>query len=134
MVAALGLVEHPEGGWYRRTWASPEMLTTPRGPRHAVTSIQYLLDAQTSSAWHRVNGSRELWLWQGGGRLRLTTAGSAQRPGKEEHIILGPPEQGPSQHFVEPGHWQRAETLDGTWTFCACVVCPGFDFADFEQL
>ena len=27
LAVAMGLEPHPEGGWYRRTWTSPERLT-----------------------------------------------------------------------------------------------------------
>lgn len=34
---------------------------------------------------------------------------------------------------VPPGHWQAARST-GAFTLVACVVGPGFDFADFVML
>jgi uncharacterized protein len=35
---------------------------------------------------------------------------------------------------VPPNHWQKAAPIAGTagYALVACVVVPGFDFADFE--
>ena len=58
----LDLEPHPEGGWFRQTWASPVSVTLPDGRvRPTATLIYFLLPAGESSAWHRVS-SDELWL------------------------------------------------------------------------
>lgn len=36
------------------------------------------------------------------------------------------------QHIVPAHAWQAAVPRGDSWTLCACVVAPGFDFADFE--
>ena len=66
------LEAHPEGGRYRRIWASDLALPASAlpagydGDRLAGTCIAYALAPGESSRWHRVR-STELWLWQGGG-------------------------------------------------------------------
>ncbi len=125
----LFLVPHPEGGWYRETWRSPEVVQTPHGARSAGTSILYLLEPGQSSAWHRVRSS-ELWLWQGGGPLRLSLGGSGHHPALDTTVELGP--QGVLQHLVLPGQWQAATPAAGQAVLSGCVVVPGFDFDDFE--
>ena len=35
---------------------------------------------------------------------------------------------------VPAGHWQRAEPADDAEVLLACLVTPGFDFADFTLL
>jgi predicted cupin superfamily sugar epimerase len=68
LAEALDLEPHPEGGWYRRTWASPVSVTLPDGRvRRTATLIHFLLPAGESSAWHRVS-SDELWIAQQGCR------------------------------------------------------------------
>lgn len=68
LAEALDLEPHPEGGWYRRTWASPVSVTLPDGRvRPTATLIHFLLPAGESSAWHRVS-SDELWIAQQGCR------------------------------------------------------------------
>ena len=133
LIAALGLAAHPEGGWYRRTWASPDEIPAHGGSRPVATSILFLLQPGEVSAWHRV-ASAEIWLWQGGGRLALTLGGPAVDPASGEQVILGPdPTAGDALQAVVPaGHWQTARPLDDEAVLVGCVVAPGFDFADFE--
>ncbi|MCW2680663.1 MAG: hypothetical protein JWM62_2064 [Frankiales bacterium] len=126
----LGLQAHPEGGWYRETWRSPGTVTTPYGDRSPATSILFLLRPGESSRWHRVR-SGELWLWQGGGELLLDLGGTGAAPTQESTVTVGP---GPQdlQRLVQPGQWQAARPATGEAVLVACVVSPGFDFADFE--
>jgi predicted cupin superfamily sugar epimerase len=133
LIATLGLAAHPEGGWYRRTWASPDEIPAHGGSRPVATSILFLLQPGEVSAWHRV-ASAEIWLWQGGGRLTLTLGGSAADPVPVEQITLGPDPAGGDalQAVVPAGHWQTARPLGGEAVLVGCVVAPGFDFADFE--
>lgn len=133
LIAELGLSAHPEGGWYRRTWASPDEISAHGGTRPVATSILFLLQAGEVSAWHRV-ASAEIWLWQGGGRLALTLGGASGEPAAGERITLGPdPSAGDALQAVVPaGHWQTARPLGEEAVLVGCVVAPGFDFADFE--
>lgn len=134
----LDLLPHPEGGWYRQTWAAqPEF--TPAGypgPRAAATAIYFLLPPGARSRWHRVR-SGELWLWHSGGPLTLLTGGTGERPaGQPETVTLGPglaDGQHP-QYLVPPGHWQAAAPAGPAEVLVSCVVAPGFDFADFTAL
>ena len=57
IIARLGLQPHPEGGWYRQTWAGPEVQGRASG-----TAILFLLKAGERSHWHRVDAD-EIWLW-----------------------------------------------------------------------
>jgi predicted cupin superfamily sugar epimerase len=124
--SALGMIAHPEGGWYRETWRSGHTITTPRGERALATSVAFLLLPGERSAWHRV-ASDELWLWQGGGPVRLTLGGGDAQPVDGESVTLGPG----GQHVVPANTWQTAEPADDRATRVACIVSPGFDFADF---
>lgn len=124
-----GLEPHPEGGFYRETYRA-QMKLTPYswpGERSLATAILYLLPAGQRSARHRVRGD-ELWLWQGGAAMELTVG--------EERNLVGPERAaGHSlQVLVPAGAWQSATPAEGAepWSLVACVVAPGFDFADFE--
>jgi predicted cupin superfamily sugar epimerase len=134
VVSQLKLEPHPEGGWYRRIWTAPDELSTPRGSRAVASSILFLLDAGALSRWHRVHRSQELWLWLGGGRLVLETAGSDLCPGSISTEVLGPVGVGATHHLVQAGQWQRAKTLDGRWSLVSCVLSPEFSFKDFELM
>ena len=124
IVQRLELESHPEGGWYRETWRDRR----PEGERDAGTAILFLLEAGQRSHWHRIDAT-ELWLFQAGDPLRLTTA----RGPLVEDWRLGPDilAGDKPQAVVAPGQWQSAECL-GLWSLAACVVVPAFDFASFE--
>jgi predicted cupin superfamily sugar epimerase len=126
--AALGMTAHPEGGWFRETWRHDQNLKTPNGPRSLATAIAFLLLPGEHSAWHRVT-SDELWLWQGGGSVRLSLGGTGERPTLGgAHVELGPGGQG----LVPANVWQTAEPAQDRATLVACIVSPGFDFVDFQ--
>jgi uncharacterized protein len=129
LIARLDLSPHPEGGWYREVHRSHEILETPRGPRAALTSIYYLLEAGQISRWHRVT-SDEIWHLHAGAPLELLSYDSRDKLLRRQ--LLGPPgqEQGP-MGAVRAGHWQAARTT-GAWSLLGCDVGPGFDFEDFQ--
>jgi predicted cupin superfamily sugar epimerase len=126
---AWALSPHPEGGFYRETYRSAITVTPPgwSGARALATAILDLLPAGERSTVHRVRGE-ELWLWQGGAAMELTAGG-------EEHLVGPDPGAGHAlQVLVPAGAWQSATPAAGTeeWSMVACLVAPGFDFADFE--
>lgn len=124
--AALGMSPHPEGGWYREGWRHETTVQTPRGPRALVTCVSFLLQPGQISAWHRVS-SPELWLWQGGGPMNVTVGGFDAHPVAEFTCEL---REG-GQYLVRPDEWQSAAPVGEEASLVACVVSPGFDFADF---
>ena len=128
-VAALwNLAPHPEGGFYRETYRSALTTTPPGwpGPRAFATAILYLLPAGMRSAVHRVRGD-ELWCWHAGDPLALDIDGTIR--------LLGPDRRaGHELHALVPGGaWQSATPAGDEWALAACIVTPGFDFADFEM-
>jgi predicted cupin superfamily sugar epimerase len=128
---ALGLVPHPEGGFYRETFRSPLVIDAPQGGRAASTAIYYLLPAGSFSALHRVR-SDETWHYYDGDPLDLHTIDDAGvhgvvRLGRDLAAGERP------QLVVRAGVWQAAVTMGSRFTLCGCTVAPGFDFADFEM-
>lgn len=120
-----GLLPHPEGGWYRRTWVSDHTVRTDRGQRDAASAIHYLLPDGQGSRWHAV-ASDEMWLWHGPGLLELWL-----EPEPHPRLLGSPDRQDTEQQIVVPaGTWQRASAHGDV--LVSCVVCPGFDFADFQ--
>jgi hypothetical protein len=129
MVAQLELVPHPEGGWYRETHRSAEIIQTARGPRAALTSIYYLLEAPQFSRWHVV-GSDEIWHHHDGAPLELLV----YRPSTRDFYsrVLAATSAGHEPMCaVRAGDWQAARSL-GEWSLAGCDVGPGFDFEDFQ--
>jgi predicted cupin superfamily sugar epimerase len=146
LIDELGLLPHPEGGWYRETWRSPVAVDIPGydGPRFTATAIYFLLQPGEESRWHVVR-SDELWLWHSGGPLLLSLGGSAAAPGPATDIVLGADigralasptlAVGQRPQVVVPGGtWQSARPLAAESVLVSCVVSPGFDFADFRLL
>jgi predicted cupin superfamily sugar epimerase len=131
----LDLQPHPEGGWYRQTWVSPETVALPDGRvRATATLIHFLLPAGESSAWHRV-ASDEVWLAHTGSVV-LELGGAGSRPpadGDAEVVVLGVDLAAGdvAQAVVPAGVWQRTVPGPGD-ALVSCLVSPGFDFADFE--
>ena len=126
IIDRLGLLPHPEGGWYRETWRAE----TADGARASATAIYFLLEAGQRSHWHRVDAA-ELWLWHAGSPLVVSTA--AEDAGPVADIRLGPDViagEAP-QHLIPPGHWQATEASYG-WALVSCIVSPAFEFAGFE--
>ena len=126
VIRRLGLVRHPEGGWYRETFRDMRAGT---GGRAASTAIYYLLQAGEVSRWHRVDAV-EIWHWYGGAPLSLTLSADG---GASERLLLGPDHAAGEepQRIVPAGVWQTASSL-GAWTLTGCTVTPGFEFAGFE--
>jgi predicted cupin superfamily sugar epimerase len=129
LAVRLDLEPHPEGGWYRQTWASPESVRLADGRvRPTATLIYFLLPAGESSAWHRVR-SDEIWLAHSGTvTVQLGGAGDAPDEARAAEVVVGP--ESP-QGLVPAGMWQRTLPSDAD-ALVSCLVSPGFDFADFE--
>ncbi|PWV61106.1 cupin domain-containing protein [Plasticicumulans acidivorans] len=134
-IAGLGLAPHPEGGHYRRVATAAHTLAAAAlpagfgGDRPGATAIHYLLQRGEHSRWHRLK-AEEWWLLQAGGPLdlhllladgshRLLRLGYALAAGETLHAV------------VPPGCWFAAETV-AEFALLACIVTPGFNFADFE--
>ena len=125
VIGALDLRPHPEGGHYRETWRDQPV----GGARGAGTAIHFLLGGDDVNRWHRVDAA-ELWIWQAGAPLRLTTTADGGDPLAR---MLGPDlGKGQTMHgVVPPGHWQQAACV-GAWTLVCCVVAPAFQFEGFQ--
>jgi uncharacterized protein len=125
VIRALGLSQHPEGGWYAETWRAP----SPASVRPAGSAIYYLLHRGEQSRWHRVDAA-EVWHHYAGDPLELRISPQGAVP---EVVHLGVDiETGERPQAVVPaGAWQSARSL-GAWSLVGCTVAPAFDFAGFE--
>lgn len=122
IIDTLGLIPHPEGGWYGETWRGQET------PRASGSSIYFLLEAHQHSRWHKVDAV-EIWHWYSGSPMEL----HIHESGTTRIEILGPDitaSQRP-QLIVPENAWQQSIPLSG-WVLVGCTVSPGFEFAGFE--
>jgi predicted cupin superfamily sugar epimerase len=129
LIARLGLIPHPEGGWYAETWRAD----AAPGVRAPGTLIHFLLETGQRSHWHRVDAD-EIWLWQGGDKVHLSIAADAAGPISVTQLGPDPVLGDCLQGVVPHGAWQAAEPLDGPFGYAlvSCAVVPGFEFAGFE--
>ena len=124
IIVKLRLEPHPEGGWYRQTWAGDET------PRASGTCIYFLLKAGERSHWHRVDAS-EIWHHYAGAPLILKLSETAEGPATAHSLGPDLPAGEVPQVIVPTGWWQSATTT-GDWTLVGCSVSPGFRFEGFE--
>jgi predicted cupin superfamily sugar epimerase len=122
VIAALDLTPHPEGGYYRQTWADP-----------AGTAIYFLLRAGEQSAWHRVHERAEIWHFYAGSPVELSINELRPDGGVAQTTLLGSDLNTVErpQAVVPAGFWQCARTL-GAWSLVGCTVSPPFSFQAFE--
>ena len=127
------MTPHPEGGYFKETYRSREVISTPRGERSASTAIFYLLLKGQSSRLHRIK-SDEMWHFYGGDPLIVFEKND---DGSIKETLLGSDfKQGQQvQYTVPAGRWFGAYLPPGSdYSFVGCTVSPGFDFKDFELL
>ena len=129
-IEALRLEPHPEGGYYREIYRSPQSVTAGDRVRAAGTSIYYLLAESEFSAWHVVQ-SDEQWHFYAGEagatlELHLLQDGTHDILSLGSEIFAGERPQA----IVPAGVVQAARPVGG-WVLMGCTVAPGFDFADF---
>ncbi len=129
IIKHLNLTRHPEGGWYRQTWAGQSDDTRPdRHARPCGTCIYFLLARDEVSHWHKVDAT-EIWLYHSGAPLILSLSATDTGPAIDH--LLGPDlSAGAPQIIVPPHHWQGARST-GEWTLVSCTVSPGFEFSGF---
>jgi uncharacterized protein len=134
----LGLIAHPEGGYYRETYraslsiareALPPQFT---GPRLVSTAIYFLLEGNNFSAFHRLR-SDELWHFYAGGPIVVHVI---NEDGHYSELLIGdnPDENQVLQAVVKAGSWFASRVQDPqSFALAGCTVAPGFDFEDFEM-
>ena len=130
LIESLDLIPHPEGGFYRETYRSDKTISATHleGVRSAYTTIYFLLDQGSFSAWHRV-WSDETWLFHAGGELDLF---QFDLDGQLIHQRIGP-EANTYQLTVPAGRWFAAKPAESDqYGLVSCFVAPGFEFGDFE--
>ncbi len=129
LIEAYRLEPHPEGGWFRefhRSGRAVGPLPGLAGLRPAATAIYFLLTRETCSAFHRLR-SEEIWIHLAGAPLSVVLLGPDARTCRVASAADG----GPPALVVPAGALQAARTA-GAYALAACIVAPGFDFADFE--
>jgi len=137
LISQLNLQPHPEGGWYRETYRSPERIPASALPERFgadhcyCTSIYYLLRNRDFSAFHRIQ-SDETWHFYLGSPVKLYIL----QNNNLQTILLGDnPAYGHTFQFTIPyGCWFAAEvSVPESFALMGCTVSPGFEFGDFQM-
>ncbi|MGA3037844.1 MAG: cupin domain-containing protein [Vulcanimicrobiaceae bacterium] len=127
IITDLGLIPHPEGGWYAETYRSALMVHAHGAQRSALTNVYFLLDGTTFSAYHRLDAD-ETWHFYRGNDLTISIIDA---DGVLEERRLGL--DGPWQTTVVAGSYFAARLTNQTgYALVGCSVGPGFEFAGFE--
>lgn len=127
-IDALGLLPHPEGGFYKEVYRSVD--TIDGGKRQLMTSIYFLLTSENCSNFHRIK-SDELWFHHAGSPLIVHTL---DENGHRENWVGSDLKNGMQPQFLVPKNTIFGSTVaeENGFSLVSCVVAPGFDFEDFE--
>jgi predicted cupin superfamily sugar epimerase len=134
-IERLGLTAHPEGGYFKETFRSPQILSEESlgqgyaGTRNFSTAIYFLVTAEKPSHFHRL-ATDEVWHHYAGNPLELVFIHPS---GELESKWLGKSGEGHCmpQVLAPAGSWFGGRVAEG-FALCGCTMAPGFDFADFE--
>jgi predicted cupin superfamily sugar epimerase len=130
LIKRLRLKKHPEGGYFKQTYAADTIVNVVGydEPRHISTAIYYMLVGDQFSAFHRVK-SDELWHHYTGGSLTLYTIDN----GKLSKIKMGKSRGEAPQVAIKANTWLAA-SLNDKKSYCllGCTVSPGFNYTDWE--
>lgn len=136
IIEKLGLLPHPEGGFFKETYRSDEEISQnalPQyfsGARNHSSCIYFLLRSADFSAFHKINQD-EIWHFYEGSTIRLVMISPE---GKVTEVTIGRDiVNGEVPQFVVPKHhWFAAKVITtNSFALVGCTVAPGFDFADF---
>lgn len=146
LIRELGLLQHPEGGFYKETYRSDITIDTPIDPTkkqheelahsgaHSIaSSIYYLLEGKQVSFFHKLNNADEIWHFYKGSSLTIYSLNETKR--KIDELKLGDDlENGEKfQILIRRGSWLGARVSDVySYSLVGCTVFPAFMFEDFQ--
>ena len=130
IITSLNLAPHPEGGYYRETYRSKELIGSPA--RAVSTAIYYLLVPDTFSEMHSLKADEVFHFYLGDtvemlqlfedGQSKIVKLGQNLAAGEQLQVVL------------PAGVWFGSRLLaGGSHALMGTTVAPGFDFADFKK-
>lgn len=147
LVEHLGLLAHPEGGYFRETFRSgaapmaSEGQTDLRGevmpayqervPRNLLTSIYWMPTADSPIGWLCCNRAAHVHYYHAGASLTyhlVSPEGELTVERLGPNVLAGEV----LQLSVPGGYWKAAELQTGEYCLLGEGVAPGFDFEDFQ--
>jgi len=138
IISKLGLIKHPEGGFFYETYRSsliaPKELQNSSKflERNICTAIYFLITSDNFSAFHRLSSDEIFHFYDGAsvefvqispdGKLTSSIFGNDVLNGENPQIL------------VQKNHWQGLRVKDdNSYALMGCTVSPGFSFEDFKM-
>lgn len=125
------LKDHPEGGYYKQTGSSSQIIKSNTGldvPLY--TNILFLLEDTNPSNFHQIQ-SNEVWYFHDGSPLTVHLIDPAT--GRYEKVILGRDiNKGENFQYEVPAGIIFGSSVDTGFALVSCMVSPGFDFREFK--
>lgn len=134
LINELQLQKHPEGGYYKEVYRNTQKVLPSwnnQTQRDLITSIYFLLDSTSFSAFHKIKQD-EHWFFHNGTEVTLH---QISPDGIHKIITIGNDvcNGEKPQYCVPANHWFAAEIkTPNSYALVSCIVSPGFDFNDFE--
>lgn len=140
----LQMQAHPEGGFYKRTFASDQIVersslklnskskvtSNTADTRNLWTSIYFLLETGEVSNFHRLK-SDEMWYYHSGSSLTIYMI-SPEGELTTKQLGLNIENGECPQVLVPKGYIFGSAMNNDGYALVGCMVSPGFEFADFE--
>lgn len=136
LVEALKLEGHVEGGYFKQTFKAEDrpLIATPNGDRVTMTSIYYLLTAQSPIGHFHMNQSDIMHYFHLGDPISYYLI---HPDGELETVVMGSdPSQGQvMQMMVKGGTWKASRIpRNGNYGYGLIgeAVAPGFEYVDMQ--
>jgi uncharacterized protein len=136
LIARLGLEPLPqEGGFFRRTWTSPNHFAEGRSVASAIT---FLLTEADFSALHRLT-TDEIWCFHAGDPVEHIQLSAANEQPVLTRLGTHFLREETPQLVVRGGNWQGARLLEHKtvagsshgWALMSCIMAPAWDEREF---
>jgi predicted cupin superfamily sugar epimerase len=145
-IRKLGLLKHPEGGFYRERYRSDITLEThidfvnqqhdkpvQFGARSIASSIYYLLEGNQVSFFHKLSNADEIWHFYTGSSLTIYSINETKRKIYELKLGDGLDNREMVQILIKRGTWFGAKVNNiSSYSLVGCTVFPAFTFEDFQ--
>jgi uncharacterized protein len=145
-IKKLGLLPHPEGGFFKETYRSDITIdtnidsvkekhnqTTRSGTRSISSSIYYLLEGKQVSFFRKLNNADEIWHFYAGSSLTIYSINETKR--KISELKLGHELENGERFeiLIRGASWFGAKVNDvSSYPLVGCTVFPSFSFEEFK--
>ncbi|QFU77701.1 cupin domain-containing protein [Halioglobus maricola] len=131
VIENLGLQAHVEGGYFKRTFQADDRpkVDIGDGPRYTMTSIYYLLTADSPTGHWHLNRSDIVHYYHLGAPVHYYML---HPDGHLETAVLGPDLAAGQQLqlTVRGGIWKASHLPQGDYGLVSEAVSPGFEYSD----